>query len=617
MQNASVAPSVAEQIETGVPSAVPNSSPLAAASTGPGKRTTVSAAETRMKTSGAPAPKPSTHPRTRPAEIEPEMASTRTNVASAIASPPRRTAATRRVSPCGSPGTGVRARSTAGRRTPDRLAPAPGVELGLGRAELGHRRVAVDPLTGDPVPVARRAQLRHDGQREHLEPAAEEMVGRQRLVAHLAEVPRARIGHLDDHLGRDLGIEPDLLVAAVPPCEVVELLEDALLVVVRRVADEAAGVQEVDELLALALDPQALRVQLELRDRRRDSLEEPEVEERHLAVVEQHAVARVRVARELVVAVHAAEVEAEDDLGDPVALVVRKLLHLLEAAAGDVLADDHPLVRERRDDVGDDDERVAAVDPRERPLVLGLELVVELLVDPRADLGAHRLRVEPRRDRLHEPQDHPEVLHVGPYGRVDARVLDLDRDVAPVVEARAVDLADRGGGDRHGVEGLEDVLDLLAVLLLDDLLHVLEGDLRRGVAQLGELGLELLAVLGRDEADVEERHHLPELHRRALHGAQGGDDLLGGLDLTARERLVGALLVAGQVGRARTELARGLLGRQPPDGRGAPQARGRDRLLRHGGQWYEESSRGRSARERAAERERLGGVGAERLEPGP
>jgi hypothetical protein len=50
-------------------------------------------------------------------------------------------------------------------------------------------------------------------------------------------------------------------------------------------------------------------------------------------VVEEHAVARVRVARELVVAVHAAEVEAEDDLGDPVAVVLGQLLHLLEARA--------------------------------------------------------------------------------------------------------------------------------------------------------------------------------------------------------------------------------------------------------------------------------------------
>src|SRR4029078_13569253 len=104
-----------------------------------------------------------------------------------------------------------------------------------------------------------------------------------------------------------------------------------------------------------------------------------------------------------------------------------------------------------------------------------------------------------------------------PPGRPAAGVLDLHGDVAPVLEPRAVDLPDRGRGARDLVEGLEDVLDLLAVLLLDDLLHVLEGDLRRGVAELGELGLELLAVLGRDEADVEERHHLAELHRRALH----------------------------------------------------------------------------------------------------
>ena len=52
-------------------------------------------------------------------------------------------------------------------------------------AQLGDRRVAVDPLARDPVPVARRAQLAEHGQREHLHAAAEDVVGRQRLVAHL------------------------------------------------------------------------------------------------------------------------------------------------------------------------------------------------------------------------------------------------------------------------------------------------------------------------------------------------------------------------------------------------------------------------------------------------
>ena len=92
-------------------------------------------------------------------------------------------------------------------------------------------------------------------------------------------------------------------------------------------------------------------------------------------------------------------------------------------APSDELRDDHLLARQAGDDVGDDDERVAAEDPRQRALVLRLELVVELLADPRADLLGGRLDVEPGRDLLHQPQDHPQVLHVGPHRLGDAGVL--------------------------------------------------------------------------------------------------------------------------------------------------------------------------------------------------
>ena len=95
----------------------------------------------------------------------------------------------------------------------------------------------------------------------------------------------------------------------------------------------------------------------------------------------------MRVAGELAVAVQAAEEEAEDDLADPVALGLRAGLELLEADAGDELAHQHALARERADHVGHDDERVAGEDARQRALVLGLELVVELLDDPLADLA--------------------------------------------------------------------------------------------------------------------------------------------------------------------------------------------------------------------------------------
>ncbi len=147
------------------------------------------------------------------------------------------------------------------------------------------------------------------------------------------------------------------------------------------------------------------------------------------------------------------------------------------------------------------------------------------------------------------------------------------------VERGAVDLADRGGGDRLLLEAREDLRDRLFEVLLDHAPHLLEGDRRRGVAQLGELALELLAVLLGDEADVEEGHHLAELHRGALHRAEHRDDLLGGLQLAAGHRLLGGLLAAGDVGGAGAELLDGLARGERGDGRGAPHARGRDLLV--------------------------------------
>jgi hypothetical protein len=84
--------------------------------------------------------------------------------------------------------------------------------------------------------------------------------------------------------------------------------------------------------------------------------------------------------------------------------------------------------------------------------------------------------------------------------------------------------------------------------------------------------LELLAVLVGDDADVEERQHLAELHRGTLHRAQRGHDLLGSLDLTLLERDLPLLLVAGHVGRAGARLTDRLPGSQPPDPRRAPHA---------------------------------------------
>jgi hypothetical protein len=79
-------------------------------------------------------------------------------------------------------------------------------------------------------------------------------------------------------------------------------------------------------------------------------------------------------------------------------------------------------------------------------------------------------------------------------------------------------------------------------------------------------------VLLGHEAHIEEGHHLPELHRRALHRAERGDDLLGRLELALGHRFLGGLLAARHVGGARAELLDGLSGGQSRDCRGAANA---------------------------------------------
>ena len=111
----------------------------------------------------------------------------------------------------------------------------------------------------------------------------------------------------------------------------------------------------------------------------------------------------------------------------------------------------------------------------------------------------------------------------------------------------------------------------------------MEAHLRRRVAQLAELALELLAVLLGDEPDVEEAHHLPELHRRALHRPQRGDDLLGRLEVAALERGLLALVGSPEVGGAGAEVARRLARGEARHPRGPGDARGRDPVFRHQG----------------------------------
>ena len=171
---------------------------------------------------------------------------------------------------------------------------------------------------------------------------------------------------------------------------------------------------------------------------------------------------------------------------------------------------------------------MAPVGPREAALVLGLVLVVELLQHPLAQLVRDRLGVEPGRERLREPQDHAGVREVGPDRRVDARVLDLHRHLAAVVQHAAVHLADRRGRERLRLDPLEQLLVGLVVLAARapgaPSPRASAGAVR---AKRRQLLLVQLAVLLGQVVGVDEGGELAHLHRGALHRAERLDQPLG------------------------------------------------------------------------------------------
>ena len=192
-----------------------------------------------------------------------------------------------------------------------------------------------------------------------------------------------------------------------------------------------------------------------------DDAHQPEVEEADAAVVEQQVVAGVRVAaRRGAGALQRAEEEAEDDLAEAVALGVVERLDLPRSARPS--SSSVTSTRRLESPVstgGHVDERVAAPGARHRAVVLRLDLVVELLGDALAQLAVERLDVEPGREPLDQRQQQREVAQVGLDRLGDAGVLDLDRDLVAVERDRAVDLADRGGGERLLLEVGEGVAD--------------------------------------------------------------------------------------------------------------------------------------------------------------
>ena len=93
-----------------------------------------------------------------------------------------------------------------------------------------------------------------------------------------------------------------------------------------------------------------------------------------------------------------------------------------------------------------------------------------------------------------------------------------------------MDLANRGGGERLLLDRGEDLLRRAALVLVrHHLAHLLPGHRRGMGAQLRQVPLVDLAVLRRQEVDVDEGGHLADLHRRPLHLPEHRGHLQGGL----------------------------------------------------------------------------------------
>ena len=172
--------------------------------------------------------------------------------------------------------------------------------------------------------------------------------------------------------------------------------------------------------------------------------------------------------------------------------------------------------------------RVPVVGLGECPLVVGLEPVVELHLGALDQLVDHPLHIGAGGE-LPEDADHP--LHgfqVGAQCLIGAGVLDLDGDHTAVRPHRLVHLPDAGRGHRLVVERHEPITPLGAQLRVQNPVHLLRGQRRGVLLQLGQcLAVGLAELLG--DGGFHHRERLAELHRAALELTEHGEQLVGRL----------------------------------------------------------------------------------------
>ncbi len=120
-------------------------------------------------------------------------------------------------------------------------------------------------------------------------------------------------------------------------------------------------------------------------------------------------------------------------------------------------------------------------------------------------------------DGVHQPE-------IAADGPLDAGPQHLDHDLGPVLQASGVDLRDGGGGERDGVERVEDVVDRAAPGLLDDGARLGPVEGRHLILELGQLDGQVVRqqiAPGREDlAELDEDG--PQLFQREAHAHRIG-----------------------------------------------------------------------------------------------
>ncbi len=338
---------------------------------------------------------------------------------------------------------------------------------------------------------------------------------RDRLVEQHEARRQAQVERVDQRepLADDLD-RVDLLQARAVVA-VVELAElgDELLLHLLRVADAELGEALRDHLdvLVRGVDEEARQLRHVLVG---ELARQPEVDEADLLGAEHEDVGGVRIAVEEAVAEDHRHPRLGDQVGEPAALVegVPLDVEVGDLEAVEQLEREHACARVAPVDLRDAHVWMAGEVPVERVRAPRLEPVVELLPDRARELVDHLVRVdevERAHPLLRDPRGLVQKREVGLDLARRVRPLHLHRDAPAVRERRAVDLADRGGGDRGLVEVEEEPLDRLAELLADHALGVRVRKRANVVLEPAQLEHDV----GRDDVRAR-REQLAELDER-------------------------------------------------------------------------------------------------------